>query len=142
MNAIVVGVDGSPTARKAAAEAAEMARCYERPLHLVMAVAKGGVQQVSGGGSATYRVDPLTTAEEQLLALAGELKSSAAGLPITTAVVVNDPAGALCDEARNVEASVIVVGNKRVQGAARILGSIAGDVAKAAPCNVLIVHTV
>ena len=32
---------------------------------------------------------------------------------------------------------MIVVGNKRVQGAARVLGSIAGDVAKRAPCNVL-----
>jgi nucleotide-binding universal stress UspA family protein len=47
----------------------------------------------------------------------------------------------LCEEAARLEASVIVVGNKRVQGAARVLGSIAGDVAKRAPCNVFIVHT-
>ena len=142
MNPIIVGVDGSPTARQAAIEAAEMARRYERPLHLVMSVAKKAVQQVSGGGSDTYQVDPGTIAEQSLLALADELRSTSSGLPITTAVVVNDPAGALCDEARKLDASAIVVGNKRVQGAARILGSIAGDVAKSAPCNVLIVHTV
>ena len=36
---------------------------------------------------------------------------------------------------------MIVVGNRRVQGATRVLGSIANDVARQAPCNVLIVHT-
>ena len=34
-----------------------------------------------------------------------------------------------------------IVGNRRVQGVSRILGSVAMDVARAAPCNVLIVHT-
>ena len=71
-------------------------------------------------------------------ALAGKLKVTT---PITHAVVMKDPATALCEEATRLEASTIVVGNKRVQGAARVLGSIAGDVAKRAPCNVLIVHT-
>lgn len=141
MNAIVVGVDGSATARAAAVEAADMAKCYGRPLHLVMAVARNSVHEVRVGGSETYRVDALATAEQSLQALAGELKSMSSDLPITTAVVVDDPATALCDEARNIEASVIVVGNKRVQGVTRILGSIAGDVAKIAPCNVFIVHT-
>ena len=36
---------------------------------------------------------------------------------------------------------MIIVGNRRVQGAARILGSIATDVLHIAPCNVLVVHT-
>lgn len=35
----------------------------------------------------------------------------------------------------------IIVGNQRVQGAARVLGSIAGDVAKHATCNLMVVHT-
>ena len=53
-------------------------------------------------------------------------------MPDTTyAVVVADPATSLCDEAVRLDASMIVVGNKRVQGAARVLGSIAGDVAGA-----------
>ncbi|MEO7370636.1 MAG: universal stress protein, partial [Ilumatobacteraceae bacterium] len=77
-------------------------------------------------------------AEDTLRALAGELKTTA---PITYAVVMSDPASGLVDEATRLEASTIVVGNKRVQGAARVLGSIAGDVAKRAPCNVMIVHT-
>jgi nucleotide-binding universal stress UspA family protein len=47
----------------------------------------------------------------------------------------------MCEEARRLGARIIVVGNRRVQGASRVLGSIASDVAKQAPCDVLIVNT-
>ena len=41
----------------------------------------------------------------------------------------------------SVDADMIVVGNKRVQGAARILGSIASEVARKAQCDLHIVYT-
>jgi nucleotide-binding universal stress UspA family protein len=138
VNEIIVGVDGSETARMAALEAATVARNYDRPLHIVLAMAKNTSQQVRGGGSETWHFDSVGVAEETLKALVGELKVK---VPVTYAVVLSDPASGLCDEAVRLDASMIVVGNKRVQGAARVLGSIAGDVAKRAPCNVLIVHT-
>ncbi|HEX3088793.1 MAG TPA: universal stress protein [Ilumatobacteraceae bacterium] len=138
MNEIIVGVDGSETAGKAAEAAAEMANSYNRPLHIVMSMTRTTSQDVRGGGSETWHVDSVGVAEDLLKALAGKLKVTT---PITHAVVMKDPATALCEEATRLEASTIVVGNKRVQGAARVLGSIAGDVAKRAPCNVLIVHT-
>ena len=56
-------------------------------------------------------------------------------------VLIDDPATALCNEARSLDASVIVVGNKRTQGVTRFLGSVAGGVVKSAPCAVHIVHT-
>lgn len=138
MNEIIVGVDGSATAREAAVQAAELASNYNRPLHIVTSMTRNSAQEVRGGGSEIWHFDSLSLAEESLKALAGELKSTT---PITHAVVMNDPASALCEEANRLNASMIVIGNKRVQGAARVLGSIAGDVAKRAPCNVLIVHT-
>lgn len=138
MNEIVVGVDNSPTARAAALQAAEMAANYSRPLHIVMAVSNNDVHEVRGAGSERFRIDLISAAEQSLLALAGDLRATT---PVTTAVIVSDPATALCDQARLLEASTIVVGNKRVQGAARVLGSIAAKVAKAAPCDVYIVHT-
>ena len=139
MNEIIVGVDGSATARKAADEAAQVAHNYKRPLHIVLSMTRNTSQQVRGGGSETWHFDSVGVAEESLKALVGELRAT---VPDTTyAVVLADPATALCDEAVRLDASMIVVGNKRVQGAARVLGSIAGDVAKRAPCNVLIVHT-
>ena len=123
----------------AADEAAQAARNYNRPLHIVLSMTRNTSQQVRGGGSETWHFDSVGVAEESLKALVGELKAI---VPDTTySVVLADPATALCDEAVRLDASMIVVGNKRVQGAARVLGSIAGDVAKRAPCNVLIVHT-
>ena len=95
-------------------------------------------QEVRGGGSEKWHFDSIGLAEDSLKAMAGELKATT---PVTHAVVMSDPATALCEEATRLNASIIVVGNKRVQGAARVLGSIAGDVAKRAPCNVFIVHT-
>ena len=139
MNEIIVGVDGSATARMAADEAAQLAHNYSRPLHIVLSMTRNTSQQVRGGGSETWHFDSVGVAEESLKAIVGELKAI---VPDTTyAVVLADPATALCEEAVRLDASMIVVGNKRVQGAARVLGSIAGDVAKRAPCNVLIVHT-
>jgi len=138
MNEIVVGVDESATAREAARQAVEMANNYQRPVHLVMALTRTSASDVRVSGSETFHFDTISAADNTLKALAGEL---GARVPVTTAVVRADPATALCDEATRLEASVIVVGNKRVQGASRILGSIALDVAKSAPCNVLIVHT-
>ena len=138
MNEIIVGVDGSETAARAAEAAAEMANSYNRPLHIVMSMTRTTTQEVQGGGSETWHVDSVGVAEDLLKALAGKLKVTT---PVTHAVVMKDPATALCEEATRLEATAIVVGNKRVQGAARVLGSIAGDVAKHAPCNVLIVHT-
>jgi nucleotide-binding universal stress UspA family protein len=138
MNEIIVGVDGSATARVAALAAAEMATNYNMPLHIVMSMTRNTSQEIQGGGSERWHVDSIGVAEDLLKQLAGELKTTS---PVSHAVVLSDPATALCDEATRLDASIIVVGNKRVQGAARVLGSIAGDVAKRAPCNVFIVHT-
>ena len=41
-----------------------------------------------------------------------------------------------------VDADLIVVGNVRMQGLGRVLGSVGNDVAHSAPCSVLIVKTV
>ena len=138
MNAIVVGVDQSMTARWAAQRAAEIAEETGRPLHLVMALSETAVRDIRTVGSDHYRLDPFGVADHWLRALAGELASKG---PVTTAVVVNDPAAALCEEAVKVDASIIVVGNKGVQRSPRLGRSIAGDVAKGAPCDVLVVHT-
>ena len=52
-----------------------------------------------------------------------------------------DPADTLLTVADEVHADLIVVGNKGMQGARRILGSVPNSVAHGAPCSVLIVDT-
>ena len=136
MNEIIVGVDRSDTARRAAFTAAQLAVSLDKPLHLVMAVSR--TQPISfGSGSDSFHTDWLTSAEEFLDALGGELPAK----QISRTVSLLDPATAMCDEAQRLEATMIVVGNRRVQGLARVLGAVASDVARQAPCDVLIANT-
>ncbi len=47
----------------------------------------------------------------------------------------------LCDIAAHLQADLIVVGNKGMQGGRRLLGSVPNTVSHKAPCSVLIVDT-
>jgi nucleotide-binding universal stress UspA family protein len=136
MNEIIVGVDRSDTARRAALTAARLAVTLSKPLHLVMAVSR--TKPISGGsGDDTFHTDWLTSAEEFLDVLSGELPAKR----ITRTISLSDPATALCDEAQRLQATMIVVGNRRVQGLTRVLGAVATDVARQAPCDVLVANT-
>lgn len=63
------------------------------------------------------------------------------GVEVLAQAASGKPADALLAAAEQTGAELIVVGNKRVQGAARILGSIATQVARKAPCDVYIAYT-
>lgn len=137
MNSIIVGVDGSPTAREAARRAAELADRCGVPLHMVTAMPKATSKTVKAGGE-TWVIDSVSAAEQVLAELKSEIKASHG---ITTSVATGDPAEAVVKEAERIGASIIVVGNRRVQGAKRILGSVATDITRHATCDVLIAKT-
>jgi nucleotide-binding universal stress UspA family protein len=136
MNDIIVGVDRSGTARRAAETAASLASDCNENLHLVMCVRSGDSHEV-GFGSDRWYLDALSEAKTFLHDLSRELPHDR----ITTTVGVDEPATTLCDEAKRLDARMIVVGNRRVQGMSRVLGSIAGAVMRHAPCDVLVAHT-
>ncbi len=136
MNDIVVGVDPSPTAWKAALSAATLAADLDANLHLVTCVGRGANREVEVGSDRFY-LDSTSTAETFL----DDLRRSLPHDRITTAVGGGDPARSICDEAARLDARMIVVGNRRVQGISRVLGSVAADVAKQAPCDVVIAYT-
>jgi nucleotide-binding universal stress UspA family protein len=136
MHDVVVGVDRSDTARRAAETAAELAKAYATNLHIVMCVEP--VSSISVGiGSDRFRTDYVSEAEQFLVELSRELGYER----VTHSVGHTDPATALCEEAELLDAKTIVVGNRRVQSLSRVLGSIAADVLKKAPCDVLIANT-
>ena len=60
---------------------------------------------------------------------------------MTTYACPLSPADAICDVAAAQEADVIVVGDKGVHGARRLLGSVPSAVTRHAGCAVLIVPT-
>lgn len=138
MNEIVVGIDSSPTARKAAVRAAELANQANVGLHIVTGVASNKHASVKAGPE-EWLFDSFDLAESALSSLTASI---GAKTKVTSAAVKGDPATALCEEAKRLNASMIVVGNKRVQGISRVLGSVASDVVKSAPCDVVIVRTV
>jgi len=135
---IIVGVDGSETAECAAREAAALAVATGARLHLVTSLTKSrGTAAVSAAGEC-WQIGSIDQAE-QLLAELGQ--RIAPNVQRSTAVLDGKPADAIVAEAERIGASLIVVGNKHMQGAKRILGAIASDVAHHAPCSVLIAKT-
>ncbi len=136
MSAVVVGVDGSETALVAARRAAAIATSLAQPLHLVMAVKHGHSATIQHGSESFF--DDWTQDSKQLLQ---RIKHDI-GMPnATSSIGVKDPVEAICAEADKLGASLIVVGNRRVQGVKRVLGAVANGVLRHAGCDVLVVQT-
>lgn len=134
---IIVGVDFSDSSELAARQAVQLAEDTGATLHLVTATRKSSGQLVQGGGE-TWHIDDVDRARQKLLALAGAI---APGRHVECAVLDGDAAKALTAEAERIGADVIVVGNKRVHGVGRVLGAVALDVVRHAPCAVHIAKT-
>ncbi|KRF10479.1 universal stress protein [Nocardioides sp. Soil796] len=137
---IVVGVDGSPTAQKAAQTAATLAAGIGARLHVICAYDRDRVAEVVGTGTDRWM---LSTADEAAATAREVVRSlDVDGVEVTSAAATGKPGEALVGEAERHKATLIVVGNKRVQGITRVLGSIATTVAQHAPCDVYIAKTV
>lgn len=136
MNDVIVGVDQSDTARRAAHAAARLAAAYGVNLHLVTC-AEPTAPVSAGIGSDRFETDWASDAEQFLKGLANELPHDS----VTWTVSTGDPANAIVEHAERLSAGTVVVGSVRTQGVARVLGSVASGVIKKSPCDVLIAHT-
>ncbi len=143
---IVVGTDGSEPADSAVAMAIEVARRAGAVLHVVNVVkaSASGVPVTQVGASIAVRGDAEMTREVQEAAHAVLEKATggADGVEVQMHLAAGSPADALTDLAAKVDADLIVVGSKGMQGSRRLLGSIPNSVAHGATCNVLIAKTV
>ena len=137
---IVVGTDGSERAGLAVEHAAALARTFGARLHLVQGCA--GPITTGAALDGAPGVDPgalLGAALVQLDELANRL--SVGGLEIDVFAVPHAGPAALIEVAEKVDADLIVVGNRGMTGAKRLLGSVPNSVSHQAPCSVLIVKT-
>lgn len=137
---IVAGVDGTSAATRAALRAARMAASLAAELHLVCAFDKLEVERYEAGGERfefSSDQDSLGTAQT----VVAEVHAVFPDVAVAAVAYEGRPAEALVAYATEIDADLIVVGNKRVQGLGRLLGSIASDVCAHAPCDVYVAHT-
>jgi nucleotide-binding universal stress UspA family protein len=132
--AIVVGTDGSETAERAVDRAGALARAFGATVHVVSAHSKDDVPLVEGGRQAerTHAQQHVDRAQERLAKL---------GVTSETHLSTREPGRALVEIADEQGAQMIVVGNRGMTGAKRVLGSVPNHVSHHAHCDVVIVHT-
>jgi nucleotide-binding universal stress UspA family protein len=140
---IVVGTDGSDTAKQAVGEATRLAKALGAGLHLVSAFEPLRGAHVTGAPEGAARVWA-PHPDDQVDAILSEAAASVrlAGLEAETHAVRDDPADALLEVAQQVGATMIVVGSQGMHGARRLaLGNVPNKVSHRARCSVLIVAT-
>lgn len=137
---VIVGVDGSDTAFKAASRAATVAAGLGADLSVVTAHATDNTEVVQIG-SDTWILDDAEQAQKLAEKAAAKLRELVPGATVNAVAVKGKPQDALVEEANRVGAQLIVVGNVGMKGLGRVLGSVASSVALNAPCDVYIVKT-
>jgi nucleotide-binding universal stress UspA family protein len=138
MKNIVVGISDAETSHIAGRQAFELAERYGATVHVVTAV-EAAEQTVVKIGSDTFLLNDVHAAEQAMTNFVQRLHP---GVEWQIHAFDEKPAAALVGVAEQVDADLIVVGNVRMQGIGRVLGSVGNDVLRHAPCNVLIVKTV
>jgi nucleotide-binding universal stress UspA family protein len=142
---IVVGTDGSDTAKEAVRQATELAKTLGASIHLVSAYepvsdSRLREERQEVPEDLQWMVNPREDVNSTLEDAAEELKET--GLEVEVHAREGDPADAILDVAEEQKADLIVVGNKGMTGAKRfLLGSVPNKVSHHAPCSVMIIRT-
>jgi nucleotide-binding universal stress UspA family protein len=139
--AIVVGTEGSETSAQVVDEAVRLARALGATVHLVSAYQPSAarVQGAPEGAAKVWAERPDSAVERVLEQASASVRLG--GVEVETCAVRGDPVDALIDVAKQVGASMIVVGSQGRHGARRLLGSVPNQVAHKAECTVVIVST-
>ena len=139
---IVVGTDGSETAKLAVTEAVRLAKSLGAELHLVSGYKPLRGVKIEGAPEGAAKVwAPLPDANVDATLSEAAAVARMQDVPVETHALEGEPADALLKVAGEVEASMIVVGNRGMHGAHRVLGSVPNAISHKARCNVLIVST-
>lgn len=138
---IVVGTDGTDTARTAVRHALQLARALGASVHVVTAWQPMPALALSGqlGVGPAPTPDPGDWIEPVL----DEARTMARtiGVAVETHQVEGAPAQVLLDVATAVDADLLVVGNAGMRGLRGHLASVPNTCAHKAPCAVLLVPT-
>jgi nucleotide-binding universal stress UspA family protein len=135
---LLVGADSSSTALRAVQTAVDLAEAFGAKLHIVTAYKPESVKLPDLPEEFRYsaNVHPADALLDELKAMAKK-----ASVPVEVHAATGEPAEAICRVATRIGADLVIVGNKGMRGARRVLGSVPNSIAHKAPCAVLIVDT-
>jgi len=142
---IIVGTDGSETAGEAVRQAAEIAKLSGADLEVVCAAEpiparRSDAKKSAAPDDVSYEFGQREDANFALEAAARI--AAEVGVKTRPHPMEGDPADAILDVAEQIDADLIVVGNKGMTGAKRyLLGSVPNKVSHHAPCSVFIART-
>ena len=142
---IVVGTDGSETAREAVRQATDLAKAVGARINLVSAFEPIGNQRLREERTQVpddmqWMVNAREDVDATLRKAAETIGET--GVEVETFARQGDPADAILDVAEEQNADLIIVGNKGMTGAKRfLLGSVPNKVSHHAPCSVMIIRT-
>jgi nucleotide-binding universal stress UspA family protein len=141
--AIVVGTDGSDSAKQALEEAVRIAKALGAEIHVVSAFHPLRGARIAGAPEGAAKVwAPLPDAQVEATLSEAAASVRLADVGVWTHAIEHDPVDALLQVAESVGARMIVVGSRGMHGARRlVLGSVPNKVSHRAHCNVLIVAT-
>jgi len=142
---IVVGTDGSTTAGEAVRRAVEVAATQGARLHVVTAYRPklGHEALLEAQGlpeELRWRASPGEVAERTARAAAEA--AEAQGVEVECHTQPGDPADVLVDLVEEIGADLLVIGNKGMRGAGRmVIPSVPNRVSHRASCDILLVDT-
>lgn len=145
---IVVGTDGSETAGLAVHHAIMLAKMSGAKLHIVHAyqvVTLGMAAMSASSGGPMIDAERLNSSlSESGAAVCSQATATAerGGVEVEAHSMCSDPADALINVAQQVDADLLVVGNRGMAGVKRfMLGSVPNRISHHSPCSLLIVNT-
>jgi len=142
---IVVGTDGSATATEAVRRAVELAVAERASLHIVTAYRprigrEAKLDAYVAPDAFRWRSSPGEVAERTAWAAAET--ATAAGIEVECHAQPGDPADVLVEVVSEVDADLLVIGNKGMRGAGRmVIPSVPNRVSHRATCDILLVDT-
>ncbi|MBV9411824.1 MAG: universal stress protein [Acidimicrobiia bacterium] len=138
---IVVGTDGSTTATQAVRRAIELATAQGALLHVVTAYRPKATRvEADLPDALQWKTSPGEVAEQTARAAAEP--ALAAGIEVECHAQPGDPADVLVGVVEDVGADLLVIGNKGMRGAGRmVIPSVPNRISHRATCDILLVDT-
>ena len=134
---ILVATDGSDRNQPAVTEALRIGRECKSEVHAVFVIESSTIESAVSGG---VTGDALALMQSEAATSLARVKAKAEGVSLETVILEGKPAGEILQYAKEQKIDLIVVGTQGKKGIERLLlGSVAENIIRSAPCRVLVV---